>query len=149
MRSLHTPSIFFEMAWISSQRINPFVITAATHSHSLLGVSCTSTALHEVPLLHCVPQFLKAKEWQMNEKKKKHHILHCHFFNCYMGKTGAEMWNPLEEFSLQNTSALTPSELALMWNGVQKQCLSTEDPWLTVPKRRKEKKEKKKTLLSL
>lgn len=29
------------------------------------------------------------------------------FFNCYTGKTGAEMRNPLEEFSLYNKSVLT------------------------------------------
>lgn len=37
------------------------------------------------------------------------------FFNCYIGRTGAEMWNPSEEFSrVEQTS----SDIPLKWSGL-------------------------------
>ena len=49
----------------------------------------------------------------MNEKK----ISCCNFFfNCYTGKTGAEMWNPLEEFSPYNKSGLTLTKREVGFN---------------------------------
>lgn len=60
--------------------------------------------MQKFPLLHFLPKFQKQRNRIWMNKKIFHAAI---FFNCHTGKTGAEMWNPLEEFSLYNKSVLT------------------------------------------